>query len=294
MKRKHQFESIVAETLLIPLYYRAKESRRRHPVLNDEAAERLAESLEYDYFRFDGAKLSEVGCVVRGWYFDRAVRRFIERHADAVVVNVGCGLDTRFQRIGNGKAVFYDMDLPEVIALRRELLPEQPGNPYIAASLLDAGWLDDLRLRHPDAHFIFVVEGVLMYFYQEQVETFLHRVAERFAGGELWFDVCGTMMSRHGMKPDSLRGHEAQIRSGLSDGRRVERWEPRLRLLEQANYMKFFRPRWGFFFGQILGRMTRLCYKFSSMLGYRIVRQTEAAHEAESNCRGAAAAPRER
>ena len=65
MKRKHQFESIVAETLLIPLYYRAKESRRRHPVLNDEAAERLAESLEYDYSRFDGAKLSEVGCVVR-------------------------------------------------------------------------------------------------------------------------------------------------------------------------------------------------------------------------------------
>lgn len=88
MKRKHQFESIVAETLLIPLYYRAKESRRRHPVLNDEAAERLAESLEYDYSRFDGAKLSEVGCVVRGWYFDRAVSRFIERHADAVVVNV--------------------------------------------------------------------------------------------------------------------------------------------------------------------------------------------------------------
>ena len=137
----------------------------------------------------------------------------------AVVVNVGCGLDTRFQRIGDGKAVFYDMDLPEVIALRRELIPEQPGNPYIAASLLDAGWLDDLRRRHPDAHFIFVVEGVLMYFYEKQVKTFLHHVAERFGGGELWFDVCGTMMSRHGVKPDSLREHEAQIRSGLSDGR---------------------------------------------------------------------------
>ena len=184
---------------------------------------------------------------------------------------MGCGLDTRFQRIGDGKAVFYDMDLPEVIALRRELIPEQPGNPYIAASLLDAGWLDDLRRRHPDAHFIFVVEGVLMYFYEKQVKTFLHHVAERFGGGELWFDVCGTMMSRHGVKPDSLREHEAQIRSGLSDGRLVEQWEPRLRLLEQANYMKFFRPRWGFFFGQILGRMTRLCYKFSSMLGYEIV-----------------------
>lgn len=66
-----------------------------------------------------------------------------------VVVNVGCGLDTRFQRIGGGKAVFYDMDLPEVIALRRELIPEQPGNAYIAASLLETGWMDDLLRDTP-------------------------------------------------------------------------------------------------------------------------------------------------
>ena len=245
MKQKHEFKSIVAETLLIPLYMRAKESRRDNPILYDKAAERLADSLEYDYSQFDGAKLSEVGCVVRGWYFD--------------------------QRIGNGKAVFYDMDLPEVIALRRELIPEQPGNVYIAASLLETDWMDDLRRRHPDGEFIFIVEGVLMYFYEKQVKSFLHAVASRFGGGELWFDVCGTMMSRHGVKPDSLRKHEAQIRSGLSDGHVVEQWEPALQLIEQANYMKFFRSRWGFFFGQILGRMTRLCYKFSSLLGYKII-----------------------
>lgn len=187
-----------------------------------------------------------------------------------VVVNVGCGLDTRSQRIGNRKAVFYDMDLPEVITLRRELIPEQPGNVYIAALLLETDWMDDLRRKHLNAQFIFVVEGVLMYFYEKQVKSFLHHVASRFGGGGLWFDVCGTMMSRHGMKPDSLRKHDAQIRSGLSDGHVVEQWEPTLRLIEQANYMKFFRPRWEFFFGQILGRMTRLCYKFSSLLGYKI------------------------
>lgn len=78
------------------------------------------------------------------------------------------------------------------------------------------------------------------------------------------------MMSRHGVKPDSLRKHEAQIRHGITDGHAVEQWEPSLRLIEQANYMKFFRTRWGFFFGQILGRMTWLYRKFSSMLGYTI------------------------
>ena len=77
MKQKHEFKSIVAETLFIPLYMRAKESRRVNPILNDKAAEQLADNLEYDYSQFDGAKLSEVGCVVRGWYFDRAVKQFI-------------------------------------------------------------------------------------------------------------------------------------------------------------------------------------------------------------------------
>ena len=273
MKQKHEFKNIVAETLLIPLYMRAKESRRKHPILNDKAAERLADSLEYDYSQFDRAKLSEVGCVVRGWYFDRAVRQFIDTHPCPVVVNVGCGLDTRYQRIGNRKAVFYDMDLPEVIALRRKLIPERPDNPYIAASLLETDWLDDLRRKHPGAEFIFIVEGVLMYFYEKQVRAFLQHVATRFGGGEIWFDVCGTMMSKHGVKPDSLRKHEAQIRSGLSDGHVVEQWEPALQLIEHANYMKFFRRRWGFFFGQILGRMTWLCYKFSSLLGYKIISQ---------------------
>ena len=161
------------------------------------------------------------------------------------------------------------------------MIPEQPGNVYIAASLLETDWMDDLLRKHPDAQFIFIVEGVLMYFYEKQVRAFLHHVASRFGGGELWFDVCGTMMSRHGVKPDSLRKHEAQIRSGLSDGHLVEQWEPSLRLIEQANYMKFFRPRWGFFFGQILGRMTRLCYKFSSLLGYRIISHGSTASKKE-------------
>lgn len=272
MKHKYEFKSIVAETLLIPLYMRAKESRRgRDAILKDKMAEKLVESIDYDYSKFDGARLSEVGCVVRGWYFDNAIRRFIALHHHPVVVNVGCGLDTRYQRFSGGdKAVFYEMDLPEVIELRRKLIPEPTNDQYIAASLLETGWMDDLRSKHPSGEFIFVIEGVVMYFYEKQVKSMLKNIAERFVGGELWFDVCGTMMTKHGVKPDSLKDHEAQIRFGLSDAHVVERWEPRLALIDQANYMKFFRSRWGFFFGQVLGRMTKLCFKFSSLLGYKI------------------------
>ena len=269
---EYKFNSVVAETLLIPLYMRAKESRRgKDAILCDKMAESLVNNIRYDYSRFDGAKLSEVGCVVRGWYFDNAVRKFISSHEKPVVVNVGCGLDTRYQRIGDdGKSIFYELDLPEVMDLRKKLIPEPENDRYISASLLETGWMDELKETHPDGKFIFVFEGVLMYFYSAQVMNVLKNVALRFPGGEIWFDVCGTTMTRCKAKPDSLKDHKAQIRSGISDGHVIEKWEPRLSLIEQANYMKFFRRRWGFFFGQILGRMTRLCFGFSSMLGYSI------------------------
>ena len=138
MRQKYEFKSIVAETLLIPLYMRAKESRRNNPILYDKAAEWLADSLEYDYSQFDGAKLSEVGCVVRGWYFDCAVRRFIKAHSHPVVVNVGCGLDTRFQRIGSQKPeaprsrIYLHRGGGTDVLLREasKILPASRGKPF--------------------------------------------------------------------------------------------------------------------------------------------------------------------
>ena len=271
MKKKYEFKSVVAETLLIPLYMRAKESHRKDAILRDLQAEQLVESIEYDYSKFDGAKLSAIGCVVRGLYFDNAIRRFIATRKNPIVVNVGCGLDTRYQRIEeHDKAIFYEMDLPEVIDLRRDLLPEPAGDHYIAGSLLETQWMDDLRKKHPEGEFIIVIEGVLMYFYEKQVRQLLTRLANRFSGGEVWFDVCGPMMANSKyIKPDSLRGHEAQIRSGLKDGHEVENWEPRLQLIDQALYQKFFPKRWGLG-GRLMGLFPGICKKFSSLLGYKI------------------------
>lgn len=114
-----------------------------------------------------------------------------------------------------------------------------------------------------------MVEGVLMYFYEEQVKTVLKHIAKRFSGGELWFDVCGKMMVKSGAKPDSLRKSAAEIRSGISDGHEVESWVPALELIEQACYQKFFTERWGTVM-RLFARFPRFSCKFSSLLGYRI------------------------
>ena len=132
-------------------------------------------------------KRQEVGCVVRGRYFDDAVRRFIDNHSRPIVVNVGCGLDTRCQRIHreNDPTKYYELDLPEVISLRRELIPEPEYDTYISSSLLETKWLECLKTQHPDCDFIFIIEGVLMYFYEEQVKAVLHNIASHFSGREV-------------------------------------------------------------------------------------------------------------
>lgn len=276
MEEKFKLRDVVQETLLIPLYYRALETRRpKGNILKDDLAERLIDRIDYDFSKLDAAPLSKLGCVVRGRYYDDATRRFLSSHGNAVVVNVGCGLDTRYQRIPeHHKGVFYEVDLPEVIELRRALIPEPAGDRYLSASLLDVEWMDNLRAAHPQSSFIFIVEGVLMYFYEEQVRQFIDRIAERFAGGMLCFDVCGPMMSKHRVKPDALKNSAAEIRSGIEDGHLVEQWNPKLRLVEQAIYMNRYRSRWGWM-GYTIGLSKRLSCKFSSMLQYGIVESTE-------------------
>ena len=176
MEKKYQLTDIVQETLLIPLYMRAMESRRtKDNILKDDMAERLTEQIDYDYNKLNKAKMSYVGCVVRGRYYDDATRRFILTHHVPVVVNVGCGLDTRRQRIKeSSKATFYELDLPEVMELRRKLIPEEDGDHYLTASLLDDDWMDELRSRHPSSDFLIIAEGVMMYFYEQQVKEFVN------------------------------------------------------------------------------------------------------------------------
>jgi len=135
----------VEETLLIPLYVRALESRRTDALLVDERAVALVEQWPEDFARIEGLRMDEedrVAIVLRSRELDRRVREFLARHPDAVVVHVGCGLDARFERVDDRRVEWYDLDLPEVIGLRRELIGgEVPATTSLRAPCSRApGW----------------------------------------------------------------------------------------------------------------------------------------------------------
>jgi O-methyltransferase involved in polyketide biosynthesis len=253
-KVKLEGSNAVSETLLIPLYGRALEQRQAEPLVRDPLAAALVERIDYDWGRIKLTGHDLVGTVVRLREFDRFTRDFLDKNPTATVVHIGCGLDTRFQRVAerNGKVRWFDLDLPDVIALRRQLLPESERNHYLAGSVFEPAWMD--AVDAPDAGpFLFLSEAVLVYFEETRVKELLLALQRRFPGAELVTDGATPLMARIDNLHLIAARSAARIRWGLKDPRDVESWSPGIRLLESFYYFDRPEPRMGLpaWFGRI-------------------------------------------
>ena len=175
------------ETLLIPLWARAKMSREYNSFFNDPKAIELVEQIDYDFskideaLRFEGILLN----TTRAKQFDDKVKGYITEHPRASVISLGAGLDTTFYRVDNGLIHWYDLDLPNVIGLRRQLLPEPDRTTYISKSLFDISWCKDVK--NTENGVFMMSGGVLVYFKQSQVKQFFSSLADNFPCSEIVF-----------------------------------------------------------------------------------------------------------
>ena len=176
----------VQETLFIPLAARARETRKTRAVLRDPKAVELAESIEFDAGKY-GRGASALVVILRTAIFDVWVRSFVAAHPDGTVVEIGTGLNTRFERAGNGTIHWIDMDLPDTIELRRKFFTDTERRQMIAASVTDEDWLETVA-DLPGPYF-FISEGVLAYLTEQQVTRAVTRIAQCFPGAYLAFDT---------------------------------------------------------------------------------------------------------
>jgi len=228
--------SDVAKTLLVPLYIRAIESQRPDALLKDEEAVRLIRQLGYDFSRVKQANIDEetrVALLLRNREFDRYARDFLARHPETVVVYIGCGLDARFERVDNGQVEWYDLDLPEVIELRRKFIGgEGARGHFLACSALDSAWLNAVSF-HRQRPFLFLAEGVFMFFEEAQVKSLVLMLKEHFPGAELVFDAFSPLMVwAHNRR---VAGDEigARCHWALKRGQALESWGDGICLLEE-------------------------------------------------------------
>ena len=231
----------VQETLLIPLWARAVEANRTEPILCDMKAAEMVAAIDYDFNKFAKGKASQVGCCLRASILDDWVREFLWEHPGGTVIEIGAGLDTRFERLDNGEMLWFDLDLPDVIALRRRFFAETERRRFISRSVLTTEWLPVVAESGPGP-FLFVAEGVFMYFEERQVKGLLAMLADHFPGSLIAFDAMSPLMVRMQKRHDTVNETSARFRWGLSDIKDLEGWDPRYELESSVRFDHLARP----------------------------------------------------
>ena len=224
----------VAATLLMPLWARALEFPREGALLRDPRAVEIMRSVAFDFDVFVKKRVPAVQFCMRGSIFDTLVRDHLQRAPESTVVELGAGLDARYERVDNGAAHWLEIDLPEVIRLRRRFFAETPRRTILSGSLLDTDWLDAverLGCKTP----LFVAEGVLYFLSRKEVASLFARLADRFPGSAIVFDAQSSLMLwvsnlRHPLSDSKLR---FTVRGNASE---IEDWDPRFHVRRYVGF----------------------------------------------------------
>lgn len=221
----------VQQTLFLPVWARATESRRKEPLLADKKSVDIMESIGFDTqtLKQNLREISRISWIARCVRYDRVTAGFVKRFPYSTIVNIGCGLDTSFERLNNSSINWIDIDLPEVIELRRLFFLETQKRRFIASSVFDYRWIMEIPTVVP---VLFLFAGVLMYFEKNQVRQLFSIIADHFPGAELFFDVT----SRHGIKAGNKVIRQSRVdekdlmKWAVNDVNEIMKWDSRLEL----------------------------------------------------------------
>lgn len=217
----------VPETMLQTVYARARESAGRGAI-RDETAEQIIGSLDYDFSLAEKDTAMRSGVIARTIVLDRLVGAWLGRHPGTVVVNLACGLDTRCYRM-KGYQHWYNLDLPETIAVRQRLLPESGAISQLAMSAMD-DW--GAAIRETDAPALVIIEGLTMYLSEADVWRIFEVIAARLPKAEVFVETMNPAVAKR-FKERSIEGSHAKFTWGVKDGRALAALLPGFRFVEE-------------------------------------------------------------
>lgn len=227
----------VQRTLLYPLWGRAKEFEAANPLIRDSYAHDIVGKLDFNFGTTHNTPVHlQITSAVRAHNFDTAIQKLVARYPDATIVNLGAGLDTTFQRVDNGQIFWYDLDLADAIALRRQFIPEGDRNRFIIKSVLDRGWFDEVKVR--GSKVIFMAAGLFSYFAGDDIRKLFLDMAHAFPGSEIIFETYSRAMlwlSSLGEKNDDS-SYDKIIRNiswTINSTKTLTDWSDRIAVVEE-------------------------------------------------------------
>ena len=216
----------VQETMLLPLWGRAVETMKPKPLLVDNKAVEIINSIPYDFSTISNniRKLTRVSWIARSIFFDKKISEFIKAYPVATIVNVGCGLDTTFDRIDNGIINWIDLDLPDAIELRKKYFQESDRRRFISKSVFDTTWYDDIQNKDK---VMLLIAGVLYYFDEAEVKKLFNEIHTYLPAVEIIFDHAsklGIKLSNEQVIKRGGMNESAYLKWGIDDIYEIENW----------------------------------------------------------------------
>jgi O-methyltransferase involved in polyketide biosynthesis len=220
------------DSLFLTLYARALDYRRPHPILADATADRIVHTADYDFGQLHVDTNLVLNVALRAKKLDQVASEFVARHPDAVGLDLGAGLDARFERLAPPATVdWYDVDFPAVAAARKRLIPEHPNAHVIGADVRDPGWLDAVPSGRPA---VIVADGMMAFLTQDELESLWNRLISHFPSGEIVFNSYtrfAIWIAQHARGTKSVA--DLVKFPGMDDARAPEAWNPKLRLVRE-------------------------------------------------------------
>jgi O-methyltransferase involved in polyketide biosynthesis len=219
-------------SLWLTLCCRALDNRRPHPILGDATAEQIVRALDYDYRQHKVTNNFINNVALRAKKLDEVTAGFLARHPDAVSLDLGCGLDTRFERLAPPATVdWYDVDFPAVATTREGVVPEHPNAHVIGADVRDSDWLDAVPNDRPA---LIVADGLMAFLTQDELVSLLDRLIDHLPSGEIVFNnytKFAVWATQH--SPGTKDVAQLVKFPGADDPHDFERWNPRLTLVKE-------------------------------------------------------------
>ena len=220
------------ETLLITLYGKAKDYRREPSILKDKKADEIVQMIDYDFSLLNIPEKTNTLMCIRAKMLDNRVKKYIDDGTE-MVLHLGCGLDSRYDRLSRPDVIWIDVDFPEVIDLRKSFYFETPHYTMIGSSVLEKDWIENLPTDKP---VLIVAEGLLMYLKQKEIKRLILRLAKKLGSFTMIFDSYSTLTARSAKNHPSLKKTGASINWGIDDPMEIEGWFPGVRVIEEAYF----------------------------------------------------------
>ena len=244
MEKIHIERNTVQETLIIPLFARYQGSLIYPELCKDDTLKPLIDSLDYDFSNYDNTLDSAAGrfgaleVLTREYAMVCEIEAYLQTYPGAAVVNLGCGLLDFGPRIRNKNCHIYNVDFPDVIEVRRQLIPEKENVTCIGTDLNDQSWFTGIEKENGA---IFVACGVFYYFTNEQMRKLLSGMAAYFPDGIVCFDECNRtgvkMMTKKWIK--KAANIDVNALFAVSNAKKeIGPWSPNFRNVSAKPYME--------------------------------------------------------